>query len=368
MKKLLCVSVFILLFLSFPVKAAAEGESDRIVKEQLEESGLYRLFDYLPEESGTLLPDDFDAGSAVKMGFKDILTYLRDTARQKLSAPLSLFLSLMGVILLSALVSALDLGRELSPFLSSFAVCGVMAPGVFQCFSSIGEAIEKLNGFVTEFIPVFVGVCAVSGKAVSSMVYQATIVAFIELYSAVAFYIMLPMISVFLALSVCGAFAEPVSLDGLAKGIKTFVTWLFGISLTVFSVLVTIKTLVSGSADAAAVKATKFLVSSFVPVVGSTLNDAYSTVYSCLGVVKNTVGIFGILALAFAFLPILIEPLLMLFALKCAGIVGEILSEKKAAKILDAAGTALSSALGIVFSYQVMIVISIAIMLLAGGG
>ncbi len=65
----------------------------------------------------------------------------------------------------------------------------------------------------------------------------------------------------------------------------------------------------------------RFVISSFVPVVGSALGEALSTVQGCIKVLKGGVGAFGVLAVVFMFLPILIECLLWQMTLTvCAGI------------------------------------------------
>jgi stage III sporulation protein AE len=53
---------------------------------------------------------------------------------------------------------------------------------------------------------------------------------------------------------------------------------------------------VSGSADAAALKAAKLTFSGVVPVVGGILSDASEAVLVGAGLVKNAVGVYGLLA------------------------------------------------------------------------
>ena len=44
-------------------------------------------------------------------------------------------------------------------------------------------------------------------------------------------------------------------------------------------------------------KSVKFVVSSFVPIVGTALGEAFGTVHSCAKVLRSGVGAFGILAI-----------------------------------------------------------------------
>ena len=47
----------------------------------------------------------------------------------------------------------------------------------------------------------------------------------------------------------------------------------------------------------------RFVVSSFVPVVGSALGEALSTVQGCIKVLKGGVGAFGVLAVVLCSCP-----------------------------------------------------------------
>ncbi|MEI3305825.1 MAG: hypothetical protein V8R40_07230 [Dysosmobacter sp.] len=54
--------------------------------------------------------------------------------------------------------------------------------------------------------------------------------------------------------------------------------------------------IVSGSADGATVKVAKAAISGVVPVVGGILSEVSETVMAGAGMLKNTIGIFGMLA------------------------------------------------------------------------
>jgi stage III sporulation protein AE len=95
-------------------------------------------------------------------------------------------------------------------------------------------------------------------------------------------------------------------LRKLADSIKSFLSWLLKTMLIVFTTYMSITGVVSGTADAAALKAAKVTISTAVPVVGGILSDASEAVLVSAGVVKNTAGIYGI----FAVLALIAEPFL----------------------------------------------------------
>ncbi len=54
--------------------------------------------------------------------------------------------------------------------------------------------------------------------------------------------------------------------------------------------------MISGSADAATIKAAKFTMSNLVPVVGGVISDTAETLLAGAGVLRNAAGVFGMLA------------------------------------------------------------------------
>ena len=363
MKRILILTL--VFFFCFGGRAFAVEED--LIAGQLKESGFQSLFEELPFESRSLFPEDLDHKSLSELSLRELFSYLKSQLLQNKAALLKLFFSLLGVLLLSSLFRALSPEGSITPFVSSLAVLSLIVPTAARLLLKAEETADSLRAFIVKFIPVFGGICAVSGKPLSAAAYEVSVLGFIELYSTFAQKVILPVSGIALSLSVCSCFSEKFSTEGLQKLLKSFCSWSFIGSLTLFSILVSAKTVITSSADAVTVKTMKFLAGSLIPVVGSSLNDAYSTVYGCLGVVKSTVGLFGIAAILLAFLPPLVETMLVIFCLKCAAAAGELLGQPQAVKLLEGAGSALSMALGVIFSYEIMTVISVAIMLLTGG-
>ena len=78
--------------------------------------------------------------------------------------------------------------------------------------------------------------------------------------------------------------------------IKAAISWSLKTVLTVFTTYMSITGVVSGTTDAAALKAMKVTISTVVPVVGGILSDASESVLVSAALMKNAAGIYGIFA------------------------------------------------------------------------
>lgn len=108
--------------------------------------------------------------------------------------------------------------------------------------------------------------------------------------------------------------------------------------MTVFTGLLSIQSIVGTSADTLGVKAAKFVVSNFVPIVGSAVADAYTTMRSGLGLLRGATGAFGIIALCVTLLPPILETLCLYLAMTAGGSGGGAFRCKGAGQIFRRSG------------------------------
>lgn len=114
----------------------------------------------------------------------------------------------------------------------------------------------------------------------------------------------MPLVYGYIAASVAYAAVGNEGLKRLGALLKWLVTTVLTIVMLVFVGYLTISGIIAGSTDAATVKAAKFAISGAVPVVGGILADASESVLAAAGVLRSTVGIFGmIVILAICLLP-----------------------------------------------------------------
>jgi len=111
-----------------------------------------------------------------------------------------------------------------------------------------------------------------------------------------------PLIYVFICLALANCAFEDKTIKSFQDFSKWSITWILKIILYVFTGYMGITGVVSGTADASAIKATKLAISGAVPVVGSIISDASEAILVSAGVMKSAAGIYGILTVLTIFL------------------------------------------------------------------
>ncbi|MCC8122051.1 MAG: stage III sporulation protein AE [Oscillospiraceae bacterium] len=251
-------------------------------------------------------------------------------------------------------------------------VLAVTAIAVTDVHSLIGmgrEAIADMDNFSKVLIPAVTAAAAASGAPGVAVARQFCTMLFSDILITVINRLLLPLVYAYIAASV--AFAA-VGNEGL-KRIGTLIKWvvntvLAGI-LIVYVGYLTISGAVAGTVDATAVKAAKLTVSGMIPVVGGILSDAAESVLVGVGLLKNTVGVFGMIVI----LCICLAPFLTLgihyLVYKIFGTLSATVSDGGISKLIDQIGGVFGLVLGMAGACAFVLLISLvtAVTAVSGG-
>lgn len=198
---------------------------------------------------------------------------------------------------------------------------------------------------------------AQGGITASAALYTGTML-FITLLCMVISKILLPMIYLFLTFSVSNCALGDETMKRFSDALKNGMIWMLKTMLILFTTYMSITGTVSGTTDTAALKAAKVTISSAVPVVGGILSDASESVLVSMGIMKNTAGIYGILAVLAVFVGPFIKVGAQYLILKIsAGICG-MFGNKNIATLIDDFSIAMGLLVAIVASGCVLVLIS----------
>ena len=102
----------------------------------------------------------------------------------------------------------------------------------------------------------------------------------------------------------------------MAQLLRGAVCWLLGVSFTVFLGAMSLQGVTSASIDGVAIRAAKYAVDNFVPVVGGMFSDTMDTLVGCTLIVKNALGVAAVLVLVGALVGPLLRTLAVVFMLR----------------------------------------------------
>jgi stage III sporulation protein AE len=155
----------------------------------------------------------------------------------------------------------------------------------------------------------------------------------------------------YLVLSVLDNLSENFSLSRLSGLIKTASGWSLGICFTVFIGVMAVQGFGAAAIDGVSIRTAKYAIDNFVPIVGGMFADTVDTLVGCSLLVKNALGITGIILLV----GYLAAPLLRVLAtILILRIIAAILEPITDTRIVNCVGNA-SSALVMLATTQLCI-------------
>lgn len=331
MKILISVVLSVLLcFFIFGIKAYADEQDELLEEIGVDTEG---MTDNLPDSVNDYLEEnDLSIKNIEKMTSitpKDVFAYVWDQFKSNASMPLKTLAAIIGVVLISSLAGSLSdtiTDKSLTKvynIISVIIAVNVICSPVSKCISNAAETLNSGGEFMIGYIPIFTGITASAGNVTSAMSYSAIIIMASETAVQLASNYLMPILSICMALGVVEAVNPSFSLSGITTGLKKAASVLLCFIMTVFVGLLTVQSIIGASADTIGVKAAKFMVSNFIPVIGGAVADAYSTLRTSLGLLRGGVGFIGIISISLLVLPAVLESA----AMKAVIYIGEILSD-----------------------------------------
>lgn len=251
----------------------------------------------------------------------------------------------------SMVVSLLTLDGNRVSGAASLTAAAAVSVAFFSGAKSLivlaGDTVTELCEYSKLFLPVITAALAAQGRPTTSASLYAGTAVFNTVLGNFLGSTVIPLLYLFLPVSVCACISGEKMLKNLKKEMKTFITWSLKTILTVFTAYLSITGVVSGTTDAAALKATKTAISAFVPVVGGVLSDASEAVLVSAGLVKNSVGIYGIYAMLAIFLKPFLRIAVHYLLLKFSSFFTAVFGSEEIASLCEDFTSALGMLLGL---------------------
>lgn len=333
MKKIKIISFSTLLFFVFNITAlCVEGHFDKYTEEYYE-----IMSDTLSEDANEILEesgfDSIDFENILSAEPKDIISFFRNTAKGTIDSPLKFFITNCAVLtFVSVAFSYLSEDekkkKSVTLIVYTYIAISVIVP-MASLLPSAVASIKMSSNFLMVFLPILAGIIAASNNPLLALNYNSLTLYLAEAVSLFASNILVPFEGMVFALVSVNVISSEMRIKNLAVIIKNTVTKTLSLLATVFVMVLSIKGILSNIADSVAVKGAKLIVSSIVPVIGGSISDAYATIVNSLALLKSSVGVFGIAAIAAVNLPVIIELMFWSMSLTFSQIVADVFGLKE---------------------------------------
>ncbi len=315
---------------------------DEYYEEQLEASGAKELSDYLSDETSEYLEklgcEDMEFEKLFDVSGGAVLNLLSEIIRKGIKLPFKGFLTASGTVILVSVCSSFFPDDEKSRMIMNIVSGCIMVTGIFlpasDAIKAAVAAVEACCVFEKALIPVLAGVVTASGNPALSLTYKGAAFAAAEFVSEFGHNFALPLAGISGALGMTGAMMPTVRLSAISDMIRKTFTTLLASAASLFTGFLALKGVLSSSADGLISKGVKLAANTFVPVIGGAIGEAYSSVVGSLGLLKNTVAFYAVMAVFLICIPVIINFAVWILSVRAASMLSDLLDCRVCADIL----------------------------------
>ena len=220
-----------------------------------------------------------------------------------------------------------------------FFVCfSIIILLVITCVTNLlnqtSQTINMLKQQMNFAFPVLLTLMAGIGGVVSVKAYQPAVALLSGGIVEIVSNVILPMFIFSFIFSVVANLSKNVKLTKLTDFFKSSTTTILVVTFTFFTAFLSIQGLTAGSFDSISIRAAKFATKSYVPVLGGYLSDGFDLIMASSVLIKNSVGVAGLVLLVCTILSPIIQILSLSFGLKFVSAIIEPVTDEKITSFL----------------------------------
>src|SRR5690625_3699276 len=326
MRRIFYLSI-VLMIISYAHPAVAEDSSlTHIQDDLLEELGGSEIDHYwqrIITDYGEYLPD------LEKVSFHTLVKEQGEFSLKSIFSSLIKFLlhefilnsQLLGILLLLTIFSATlqtlqkafseSSISQIAYFVIYIGLIYIALNSFMIAYAYTKETIDTLSGFMIALVPLILSLMATVGSITALAYFHPMTIFLIHTSSVIVSKVVLPLLLLGALLQIVSSLSKHYRMTHLAQMFRTFSLGILGALLTIFIGVMSVQGGVHAAQDGLILKTAKFLTGNLIPVIGQTFTDAADTVLGASLLLKNAVGIVGLIIIVL----IVIFPALKLFVI-----------------------------------------------------
>lgn len=320
----------------------------------------------LPAFKDMILPGG--DGFSISTGISGLLRYMWHEVLYNAKILVTIVVLTVLSMMLETLQSAFEKGTVGKiAFSICYMVMIILAINSFNvAIGYAGKAIDGMIDFMMAMVPLLFALLASMGNVVTVSVTHPLVVFMVNTVGTLVHMLVFPLLFFSAVLHIVSSMSERYKLTQLANLFRISAMGLLGLLLTVFLGVISVKGAVGSVADGVTLRTAKYLTGNFIPVVGKVFSDATDTVISASILVKNAVGIVGVVIILFlcAFPAIKILTLALIYNFAAA--IMQPLGDTPIVECLETIGKSMMYVFAVLAAVGMMFFLAITIMLTAG--
>lgn len=304
------------------------------------------------------------------VGVENIGSYIKENFMNLLKENVGFGITIFVLIMLASMIENINESFGDGKIVD-LLVLAVIVLSMFGIVNKVSECsiqfMDNLMLFVNSYMPTLMMLLATSGRVGTVGVLNPIMITVSSVILLIVKNFIVPLNIISLILKLTGCITEKQHLKNFGEQIQKILKWLLGFMVTIYVGIIAIVGVAAPKVDDMTVKTAKYAISNFIPYVGGMVADSVELILTCSSIVKNSVGIAGLIGV----LLIAIVPCLMvLVKLLVINVLNFFVSPVAGKNIIGCINN-VSSCVGVFFAMNVVVsvmyIISVTVIIFVGG-
>ncbi|MBQ9263888.1 MAG: stage III sporulation protein AE [Clostridia bacterium] len=213
---------------------------------------------------------------------------------------------------------------------------GCMAADLGEHMALARQAVSHMADLMQSLFPLLLTLLAAVGGTAASAFFQPAVVAACGTMTALVHSVTLPLSMAAGVTAILNHLSEKMRIGHLASFLRSAAAWTLGIAFTVFMSVTTLQSLGAAAADGISLRTAKYAIDNLVPVVGGMFADTMDTLVGASLLIKNALGLTGLLLLlSLAAVPLIQTLAAVILYRACAALLEPLSDSRVSACIRD---------------------------------
>ncbi len=301
--------------------------------------------------------------------YNNFIPYALNIIFSNITGYIPYFAVIIALAILYSLVGQVSMGdknKSLSSVIHivSFAsIALIVLKLVFELLSITSNTISIIESQMEIIFPIILTLITAIGNVVTASTFQPLLAVLTTGITKLFTLILIPIFIFSVVFGVVGNISKNVRLEKFSKFFTSLFNWIVGIIFTIFIAFLTLHGLTVSSIDSISLKTAKFAIKSYIPLLGSYLSDGVGVIIASSVLIKNAIGVSGLVLLfAVVFSPIIKIVIIGLLLKLTSGIL-EMLCDKEVPNFLYAVSKSLNMLVVCLIAIGFMYLISMSILM-----
>lgn len=282
---------------------------------------------------------------------------------------LPLMFLIVGIAVVGSILNTLKSSKsgagvnDLIHFVCYASVVLLLSSSITGVIKNTGSVLNIMNSHISIIFPIMLTLLTAVGGVASVGIYRPIIAILTSGIGTIYSKFLFPLFILSFIFLIISNLSKNVKLTKSNTFISNLFKTVIGFSVTLFTAFLTIQGISAGKYDGISIKATKFAVKSYIPIIGGFISDGFDLIMCSSVIIKNAIGVIGLLIIVGLIIQPIVQILLLRLVLQLISAILEPISDGKISDFCMGCSKILIYPLVLILAVSFMYLLSIALIM-----